>query len=89
MTTFYRRITGKNNMEQPMFNRPNNFFNIGHSHFSLHNKSLYYENPKESSINIKKMMITGKLAVLIFCFKKIFFILKTRIPTKEVFHGQF
>jgi hypothetical protein len=45
---------------------------IRHSHSVIHKNPLYYEKPKESSLNIKKMPLTGKIAFFIFYFKNIF-----------------
>ena len=55
-----------------MLTRASNQFNIRYSHSVLHRIPLYYEKPKESSINIKKMNFTGKLADINFYFKNIF-----------------
>ena len=55
-----------------MLTRAGNQVNIRFSHSVLHRTSLYYEKPKESSINIKKMNFTGKLTDVNFYFKNIF-----------------
>ena len=75
-------------MEKPMMTKSGKYFAVAHFHFVLHNAPLYYENPKESSGNIKKMKMDAKIAALFFHFKKIFFILKNDVLPKEVLHGQ-
>ena len=70
-----------------MLSRARKQFVIGCSHSVLHRTPLYYEKPKESSINIKKMTFTDELAVIIFYFKKIFFNLKTQVLPQEVPNG--
>jgi hypothetical protein len=70
-----------------MFSKSIKHFIIGCSHSVLHRTSLYYEKAKESSINIKKMTITDKIALSVFYFKKKIFVLKTKILPQEVFNG--
>jgi hypothetical protein len=70
-----------------MLSRSSKHFVITRSHSVLHRTPLYYEKPKQSSINIKKMTVTDKIAVFIFYFKKKIFILKTQILPQEVPNG--
>ena len=70
-----------------MTSRSSKQFIIRCSHAVLHRLPLYYETPRESRKNIKKMTLTDKMAAFIFCFKKIFFILKTQTLPQEVPNG--
>lgn len=56
-----------------MLNRWRQYSVIRCFHSVLHKTPLYYETTKESSINIKKMPYTAKIAGFLFYFKKKFF----------------
>jgi hypothetical protein len=83
---FYSPESSKSNREKPMLTRWIKRFVIKYFHSILHRIPLYYETAKESSKNIKKMAVTGRMTVIIFYFKNIFQF-ENLMPSQEVVNG--